>query len=60
MTCPSLDLYMLAMTGAIQYNFTPDAVFLVLASHACDPDDYIRTYGDLVAGLAGHPAGRED
>ena len=50
---------MLAMTGAIQYNFTPDAVFLMLASHPYDPDDYIRTYGDFLAGLAGHPAGRE-
>ena len=31
------------MVWAVQYKYTPDAVLLVLASHAYDADDYIRT-----------------
>lgn len=48
-----------AMTSAAQCKFMPDAILVFLASHAHDPDNYIRTYGDFFAGLEGHPARRE-
>jgi hypothetical protein len=48
------------MTWAVQYKYTPDAVLLVLASHAYDPDDYIRTYSDFLAEVDGHSSGHED
>lgn len=32
------------MTWGVQYNYSPDAVLLVLASHAYDEKDYIRSY----------------
>ncbi len=41
------------MTWAVQYKYTADAVLLVLASHAYDPDDYIRTYDDFLAEVEG-------
>jgi hypothetical protein len=47
------------MTWAVQYKYTPDAVLLVLASHAYDPEDYIRTYGDFLAEVESPPAGHE-
>lgn len=50
---PSLGVYMPPMTWAVQYKYTSDAVLLVLASHAYDPDDYIRTYSDFLAAVEG-------
>lgn len=49
---PDLALYMPAMTWGTQYRYSPDAVLMVLASHAYDASDYIRDYSefrDLVA-----------
>lgn len=46
---PSLGIYMPPMTWAVQYKYTADAVLMVLASHAYDPEDYIRTYGAFLA-----------
>jgi acetyltransferase-like isoleucine patch superfamily enzyme len=57
LTRPSLGVYMPPMTWAVQYKYTPDAVLLVLASHAYDPDDYIRTYDDFLAEVEGRPVG---
>ena len=41
---PTLGLYLPPMTWGVQYRYSPDAVLLVLASHAYDPADYIRDY----------------
>lgn len=35
-----------AMTWGVQYNYSDDAVLLVLASHTYDEADYIRSYED--------------
>ena len=37
------------MTWGTQYKYSADAVLLVLASHAYDADDYIRTYDEFIA-----------
>ena len=60
LTRPSLGVYMPPMTWAVHYTYTPDAVLLVLASHAYDPDDYIRTYTEFLAEVKGHSAGHKD
>jgi UDP-2-acetamido-3-amino-2,3-dideoxy-glucuronate N-acetyltransferase len=44
---PDLALYMPAMTWGTQYRYSPDAVLLVLASHAYDNSDYIRDYSEF-------------
>jgi hypothetical protein len=36
------------MTWGIQHGYSPDAVLMVLASDAYDPDDYIRTYEEFL------------
>ncbi len=41
---PDIGLYMPAMIWGTQYNYSPDAVLLVLASEEYDPGDYIRDY----------------
>lgn len=41
-------LYMPPMIWGIQYRYSPGSVLLVLASHAYDPEDYIRDYGDFL------------
>lgn len=41
---PDLGLYLPPMIWGIQYKYSSDAVLLVFASHAYDPDDYIRNY----------------
>lgn len=45
---PVTGLYMPAMTWGTQYRYSGDAVLLVIASHAYDPDDYIRHYGEFL------------
>jgi UDP-2-acetamido-3-amino-2,3-dideoxy-glucuronate N-acetyltransferase len=32
----------------VQFNFSPDAVLLVLASDQYEPDDYIRDYDEFL------------
>lgn len=44
---PSLGLYMPAMTWGTQYQYSSDAILLVLASHAYDADDYIHDYAEF-------------
>jgi hypothetical protein len=49
--------YLPAVTWAVQYKHTPDAVLLGLASLRYDPHDYIRTDGDSLEAegyLVGH------
>ena len=41
---PELGLHIPPMVWASQYQYSADAVLLVLASHSYDPDDYIRDY----------------
>lgn len=45
---PTLGLHLPPMTWATQYQFSADAVLLVLASEAYDPDDYVRDYDEFV------------
>lgn len=49
---PDRGLHLPPMVWGTQYMYSPDAVLLVFASHAYDPDDYIRSYDEFVA-LAG-------
>lgn len=41
---PEKALHLSPMIWGTQYKYSEDAVLLVLASHAYDPDDYIRDY----------------
>jgi dTDP-4-dehydrorhamnose 3,5-epimerase-like enzyme len=45
---PNLGIHLPPMIWGIQYRYSPDAVLLVLASHAYDASDYIRDYGQYV------------
>jgi acetyltransferase-like isoleucine patch superfamily enzyme len=40
----TLGLHLKPMIWGAQYKYTSDAMLLVFASHAYDPDDYIRDY----------------
>ncbi|MBN2394281.1 MAG: WxcM-like domain-containing protein [Anaerolineae bacterium] len=46
---PAVGLHVPPMIWATQYNYTPDALLLVLASAPYDPDDYIRNYDAYIA-----------
>jgi hypothetical protein len=39
------------MVWATQYNYSPDAVLLVLASDVYDPEDYIRDYDQYLSAV---------
>jgi acetyltransferase-like isoleucine patch superfamily enzyme len=52
---PYMGLYMPPMTWGTQYNYSPDAVLLVFASHEYDADDYIRDYDQFL--LLASPTG---
>jgi acetyltransferase-like isoleucine patch superfamily enzyme len=54
---PDVGLYVPAMVWGSQYNYSPDAVLLVFASHEYDTDDYIRDYDEYLALASGSPAG---
>jgi hypothetical protein len=47
MNSPTLGLHIEPMVWAVQYNYTPDAVLMVLASDVYDPHDYIRDYDEF-------------
>lgn len=47
---PSVGLYIPPKIWAVQYQYSPDAVLLVLASHRYDDSDYIRDYGEFITG----------
>jgi acetyltransferase-like isoleucine patch superfamily enzyme len=44
---PSLGVHLSPMVWSVQYKYSVDAVLLVLASDAYDPDDYIRDYSEF-------------
>lgn len=46
---PRVAVHLEPMVWGIQYNFSPDAVLMVMASDNYDPADYIRDYDDYVA-----------
>ena len=46
---PSVGVYVPPLVWASEYRYEDDAVLLVLASHAYDPDDYIREYDAFLA-----------
>jgi UDP-2-acetamido-3-amino-2,3-dideoxy-glucuronate N-acetyltransferase len=48
---PSTGLYMPPMTWGTQYNYSPDAILLVLASDTYDRADYIEDYDEYLAAL---------
>lgn len=49
---PELSLHIPPMVWASQYQYSADAVLVVLASRAYDPDDYIRDYNQFKQALA--------
>lgn len=46
---PSKGLYIPPVIWGTQYEYSPDAVLLVLASHSYDPKDYIREYSEFLS-----------
>lgn len=46
---PTIGVHVPPMVWSSQFQHTPDGVLLVLASHAYDPDDYIRRYEDFLS-----------
>jgi UDP-2-acetamido-3-amino-2,3-dideoxy-glucuronate N-acetyltransferase len=44
---PAVGIHVPPMTWAVQYHYSPDAMLLVLASHAYDPGDYVRDYAEF-------------
>ncbi len=55
---PSLGLHMPPLTWGAQYDYSDDAVLVVLASHAYDADDYIHDYDEFV--LAVNASGKAE
>ncbi len=45
---PHTGLYIPPMVWGVQYNYTPDAVLLVLASQCYQAADYIREYDEFI------------
>lgn len=54
---PSLGLYMPALTWGTQYEYSADAVLVVLASHPYDADDYIHDFDEFTALTAERASG---
>lgn len=48
---PKVGLYLPPLTWGVQYKHSEDCVLLVLASHAYEPDDYIRNYSDFLLAI---------
>jgi dTDP-4-dehydrorhamnose 3,5-epimerase-like enzyme len=44
---PNHALYMPPLTWGTQYNYSPDALLLVFASHYYDASDYLRSYDEF-------------
>jgi acetyltransferase-like isoleucine patch superfamily enzyme len=45
---PNIGLYIPAMTWAVQYKYSKDAVLMVFSSGEYDPADYIRDYSEFL------------
>lgn len=52
LTSPGQGLHMPPLTWGCQYDYSEDAVLLVLASHGYDPDDYIHDYAEFETAVA--------
>lgn len=50
---PDMGVFMPEMIWGTQYRYTSDAVLLVFASRPYEADDYLRTYDEFLAELAG-------
>jgi hypothetical protein len=48
LSSPDRGLYIPPLTWGSQYQFSSDAVLLVLASHEYDDADYVRSYTDFL------------
>jgi UDP-2-acetamido-3-amino-2,3-dideoxy-glucuronate N-acetyltransferase len=46
---PSAGLYLPPMVWGAQYDYSPDALLVVFASHFYDNADYIRSYPDFLS-----------
>ncbi len=55
---PTLGLYISNDTWREMYDFTPDAVLLVLASEYYNTDDYIRDYDEFLKTVKGKETDR--
>jgi len=53
LSSPDRGLYIPPLTWGSQYQFSSDAVLLVLASHEYDDADYIRDYGKYLEVVSG-------
>jgi acetyltransferase-like isoleucine patch superfamily enzyme/dTDP-4-dehydrorhamnose 3,5-epimerase-like enzyme len=53
LSSPDRGLYIPQLTWGSQYQFSSDAVLLVLASHEYDDADYIRDYGKYLEVVSG-------
>jgi UDP-2-acetamido-3-amino-2,3-dideoxy-glucuronate N-acetyltransferase len=54
---PTVGLYMPALTWGGQYNYSSDAILVVLASDPYDADDYIEDYSEFLALAKTHDCG---
>jgi UDP-2-acetamido-3-amino-2,3-dideoxy-glucuronate N-acetyltransferase len=48
---PHVAVHVPPMIWTVQYNYSPDALLVVLASEPYDPADYIRDYDDFLASV---------
>jgi acetyltransferase-like isoleucine patch superfamily enzyme len=48
---PNLGLYVPPLIWAAQYQYSSDALLLVVASHPYDPADYIRDYSEFLVAI---------
>jgi UDP-2-acetamido-3-amino-2,3-dideoxy-glucuronate N-acetyltransferase len=54
---PTLGIYIPPLVWGSQFRYDVDSILLVLASHAYDPEDYIREYDAFLAEVAQAPSG---
>lgn len=52
---PDFGVHLPPLVWGIQYNYSPDAVLLVFASHYYDPADYIRDYSEFQRAVGAAP-----
>ena len=45
---PTIGVYVPPMVWGVQYQYSPEAVLLVFASHEYDADDYVRDYEEFL------------
>jgi UDP-2-acetamido-3-amino-2,3-dideoxy-glucuronate N-acetyltransferase len=55
LTSPEQAVYVPPMIWGVQFDFSADAVLLVLASDLYDPSDYIRDYDEFLSQIQSRP-----